>query len=61
MFSYDRMCSLRTGILERGFVKSNIVSALGSPPLCGVNIKVSHLNHHLSLNHIKVSDLNPYH
>ena len=29
------------GYLERGFVKKNVVSALGSPPLCGVNVKVS--------------------
>lgn len=29
------------GYVRRGFVKNDVVAALGSPPLCGVNVKVT--------------------
>jgi hypothetical protein len=40
IYLYIYIYTYITGILERGFVKNKVVSSLGSPPLCGVNIKV---------------------
>jgi len=40
MCAYGLKAAENKGYLERGFVRSNVVSALGSPPLCGINFKV---------------------
>jgi len=40
MIAFGLKTAETQGYLNRGFVKKNIVSALGSPALCGVNVKV---------------------
>jgi len=40
MIAYGLQTAEKQGYLERGFVKKNVVSALGSPAICGVNVKV---------------------